>query len=324
MTLIFFDPVFQEKIWGGNRLPKLFDRKLENDHIGEVWAISGHPNGVSKVRQPEVYSGLGLDELYKQHPHLFGYPQDEKFPLLVKLLDAKQDLSVQVHPDNEYAQKHEGPGELGKTECWYILEAEEGAEIIYGHTAENKDEFSTKIKQGKWQELLRRIPVKKGDFFYVPHGTIHAIGAGTLILEVQQSSDTTYRVYDYQRKDAQGNTRDLHLQASMDVAMIPHRDPLSQITSENIQGLTQTHYITNSYFSVTSYKGKDMDLSNLLAQNYYLMTITDGQGDILSEDQSVSVKKGDSFIIPYGPKKIKFRGELEVMATHIPEKESME
>src|SRR5699024_9302212 len=168
-------------------------------------------------------AGKTLIELWDNHRALFGNTAGDVFPLLTKILDANADLSVQVHPDDAYAKDHEN-GELGKTECWYIIDCKAGAEIIYGHHATTKEEFTNLMEQGKWDTLLRRIPIEPGDFFYLPSGTIHALCEGTLVLETQQNSDTTYRVYDYDRKDQKGNKRDLHLEKALDVSTIPHQE----------------------------------------------------------------------------------------------------
>ena len=192
MEPLFLDSPMHEKIWGGNRLKTEFGYDIPSEHTGEYWAISAHPNGVSYVKNGK-YAGFHLAELYKDKPELFGHPKASVFPLLTKILDANDWLSVQVHPDDAYGMEHEG--ELGKTECWYIIDAEEGAEIIYGHKAQTKEELAALIEAGDWDGLLSKTPVKKGDFFFVPSGTMHAIGPGILILETQQSSDTTYRVY---------------------------------------------------------------------------------------------------------------------------------
>ena len=196
-TPIFLNAVLQEKIWGGTKLHSLFNFTLPSDKTGEAWIISAHPNGISTIKSPAEYAGLGLDELYKTHPELFNGQQLASFPLLIKLLDASDDLSIQVHPDDEYALEHEG--EYGKNECWYVVQAEPGAKIVYGHTATTPEEFAEKIDNEAWSELFTEVPVKAGDFFDVPSGTIHAIGGGIVILETQQNSDTTYRVYDYNR-----------------------------------------------------------------------------------------------------------------------------
>src|SRR5690606_31738382 len=144
-----------------------------------------------------------------------------EYPLLVKILDAADDLSVQVHPNDSYAREVEGVP-YGKTECWYVLSAEEGAELVLGHHAKTREELVQMMDQGEWDKLLRRIKVKAGDFIYVPSGTIHAIGKGIVILETQQSSDITYRVYDYDRRDSMGNKRELHLDRAREVTLVPH------------------------------------------------------------------------------------------------------
>ncbi len=189
---IFLQPVFKERIWGGRALAETFGYEIPYDKTGECWAISAHPHGQSVVRDG-VYAGFTLGQLWEQHRELFGNVSGDRFPLLTKILDANADLSVQVHPDDAYARVHER-GELGKTECWYIIDCEEGAELIYGHHAQSKEEFRAWVEQGAWDQLLRRVKIHPGDFFFVPSGTIHALGAGTLVLETQQSSDTTYRL----------------------------------------------------------------------------------------------------------------------------------
>ena len=191
---LFLQSVMQEKIWGGTKLRDVFGYEIPSDHVGEYWAISAHPNGVSTVKNGR-FAGQKLDVLYAEHRELFGNRPEPVFPLLTKILDANDWLSVQVHPDDAYGLEHEG--ELGKTECWYVIAADEGAEIIYGHNAKSKEELRQQIESKDWDHLLTKIPVKAGDFFYVPSGTMHAIGSGILILETQQSSDTTYRVYDF-------------------------------------------------------------------------------------------------------------------------------
>ena len=159
-TPIFLNPVLQEKIWGGTKLQSLFHFPIPSDKTGEAWIISAHPHGVSTVKSPSPYAGMGLDKLYKQHPELFNGQHLKSFPLLIKLLDAADDLSVQVHPDDAYALSHEG--EYGKNECWYVVQAEPGAKIVYGHSAMTKEEFTAKINEEAWNELFTEVPVKAG------------------------------------------------------------------------------------------------------------------------------------------------------------------
>lgn len=158
-------PVFQERIWGGTKLKELFNYPIPNDSTGECWAISAHPNGQSIVKGG-VFQGMSLGELWNSKPELFD-SSSLVFPLLIKILDASDNLSIQVHPDDSYADKNEN-GELGKTECWYIVDAEPGATIIYGHEASSKQELEYMILNEEWEKLLRRIPVKKGDFSMFP------------------------------------------------------------------------------------------------------------------------------------------------------------
>jgi len=201
---IFLTPVFQERIWGGTKLAERFGYDIPSSQTGECWAVSAHPHGQTVVARGP-FQGMTLGQLWEERRDLFGNFPSDRFPLLTKILDANADLSVQVHPDDDYAKTNEG-GELGKTECWYIIDCKPGAQLIYGHYAQTKEELRAMMEAGEWDRLLRKVPIHPGDFFYVPSGTIHALCEGTLVLETQQSSDTTYRVYDYDRVDSQGGS----------------------------------------------------------------------------------------------------------------------
>ena len=189
-------PVLKEKIWGGTKLRDVYGYDIPSDHTGEAWVISGHKSGDCPIVEGE-YKGKTVSWMFENHRELFGNVEGDQFPLLVKIIDAKQDLSVQVHPDNEYAKIHENS--LGKTESWYVLQADDGTDMVMGHYAKTKEEFIKDIEEDKYDELLNRFKIHKGDFFYIPAGTLHAICGGSLIYEAQQSSDITYRVYDYHR-----------------------------------------------------------------------------------------------------------------------------
>jgi mannose-6-phosphate isomerase len=314
---LFLQPVFQEKIWGGNRLHTVFNFDLPSEKIGEDWAISAHPHGVSTVLNG-TFKGQKLDELWQNHRELFGNAKGEVFPLLTKILDAEDNLSVQVHPDDSYAQEHEG--ELGKTECWYVIDAEPGAEIIYGHHAQTKEELEAMIRAGRWDDLLRKVSVKKGDFFYVPSGTIHAIGKGILILETQQSSDTTYRVYDYDRKDDKGQTRELHIQQSVDVTTVPASDPRLTIQQHNQGQSSIITYLKTDFFNV--YEWLVAGVLRVKKQApYTLATVITGVGQLITENESgaevdrFDLKKGDSFIFPTDIPSWRFEGDLTIIAS---------
>lgn len=203
MEPLFLKPLFMYRIWGGTALRDKFNYEIPSENTGECWAISSHENGDCDITNGK-FKGMTLSNLWSNHKELFGNMPGDKFPLLTKILDANDNLSVQVHPDNEYSKKNEN-GELGKTECWYIIDCDDDAEMIFGHNAKSKEELEYMVSNNKWSDLLRRVKVNKGDFFYVPSGTIHALCKGTLVLETQQNSDTTYRVYDYDRVDSNGS-----------------------------------------------------------------------------------------------------------------------
>lgn len=214
-SIIELVPVFKEKIWGGRKLETEFGYEIPAGPVGECWAISAHPAGDDEIASGE-YAGKTLSWLWDEHRELFGNCEGDRFPLLVKIIDAKDDLSIQVHPDDDYAAEHEN-GSLGKKECWYVLSAEPGQTIVVGQRARSREEFAQMVEEGRWSELLNEIPIKAGDFFQIDPGTVHAIKGGTVILESQQSSDVTYRVYDYDRKQDDGTLRPLHMQQALDV-----------------------------------------------------------------------------------------------------------
>ena len=308
---LFLQSVMQEKIWGGTHLRDVFDYDIPSDHVGEYWAISAHPNGVSTVKNGR-YAGQTLDVLYAEHRELFGNRQEPVFPLLTKILDANDWLSVQVHPDDAYGLEHEG--ELGKTECWYIIAAEPGAEIIYGHNAKSKEELRQQIESKDWENLLTKVPVKAGDFFYVPSGTMHAIGAGIMVLETQQSSDTTYRVYDFDRKDDQGNLRELHLEKSIDVLTIGEPANSRPVTTK-VDDLKSTLLVASDFFD--AYKWEISGKADFeKTADYSLFSVLDGQGSLKVDAQDYDIAKGSHFILPSDVQAWQIQGNLELIVSH--------
>lgn len=309
---LFLQSVMQEKIWGGTKLRDEFGYEIPSDKVGEYWAISAHPHGVSTIKNGR-FAGTGLDQLYAEHRELFGNSSEPVFPLLTKILDANDWLSVQVHPDDHYAMEHEG--ELGKTECWYVIAAEEGAEIIYGHNAKSREELRQQIEKKEWDKLLTKVPVKAGDFFYVPSGTMHAIGSGILILETQQSSDTTYRVYDFDRKDAKGNLRELHLEKSIDVLNIGAPANSRPVTLK-ADDLTSTLLVASDFFAVYKWEvsGK-VDIEKTAA--YLLVSVLAGRGVLTVDGETYPIAKGDHFILPSDVEAWTFEGQdLEMIVSH--------
>ena len=291
--IIFLEPVFCERIWGGRNLEK-FNFSIPQGDIGEAWVIAAHDNGSSKIINGSL-AGLTLKEAYEKYPTLFTEKVYDKFPLLIKILDASDNLSVQVHPEDDYAKVNEN-GELGKTECWYVLDAKEDAKLVYGHSAITREEFNSRIDNAEWNELFIEEKVKEGDFFYIPAGTLHAIGEGILIYEVQQNSDTTYRVYDYDRVDKDGNKRELHIEKTKDVTKVPfEKVELDQEVYE-VGNIKVTQLAEERYFGVYNIEvSGEAELTTNDTGN--LFTVLEGQGRIKVEDIVYDIKKGDSFIL---------------------------
>lgn len=303
--LLFLEPVFKQMIWGGQKLKEVFGYDIPGENTGECWAISAHPNGDGRI-SGGTYGGRHLSDLWANEKHLFGNAEGEAFPLLVKLIDAKSDLSIQVHPDDEYARKYEN-GAMGKKECWYVLDCDKDATIIIGHHAKDKREFKQMVEEKRWKELLREIPIKKGDFFQIDAGTLHAIKGGTMILETQQSSDLTYRVYDYDRL-SNGKPRELHLKKSMDVVICPHRDQRMQPVKEERPGYEREVLVRCPMYQVehiTAYGRAHFPEEAPFA----LVSILEGEGRI----NDIGVKKGHHFIIPAGFGEYTMEGRLELI-----------
>lgn len=309
---LFLQPVFQERIWGGRAL-EAFNYDIPNDLTGECWAISAHPNGPNIIENGK-YQGETLEKVWEQDKALFGVENDEKFPLLTKILDANDKLSVQVHPNDAYAQQHEG--EYGKTECWYILDAKENAEIIYGVNAQNQDELNQMIDNQQFETLFNKVKVKAGDFFYVPAGTVHAIGEGILILETQQSSDTTYRIYDYERKDKKGNQRELHLEQSKAVIDLSSDSPNTVPKHETIQGQAYTQFVSNEFFTVERWNING-NLNFTKPQTYCLVSVVEGNGKADIDHNTYELNKGTHFILTTEDQTIKFTGEMTLIISYV-------
>lgn len=312
MTLMI-QPVFKERIWGGRHL-KEFGYEIPNDKTGECWGISAHENGPNMIVNGE-HEGKTLKELWEENTGLFGVQTTDKFPLLTKILDANDELSVQVHPDDAYAQVHEN-GELGKTECWYIIDCDEDAEIIYGHNAKDKAELENMIHEGKWNQLFNSIKVKPGDFFYVPSGTVHAIGKGIRILETQQNSDTTYRIYDYDRTDKDGHKRELHIEQSIDVIGFNEDNSSTEAEVTEVQGNVIRTYISNSFFTVKQLLIED-HYEYAKQQDYTLMSVLSGEGTLTADGQVYTIRKGDHFILTTEDKEIKLQGKLDIIESYV-------
>ena len=306
--IIFLSPAFSHTVWGGTELRTGFGYDEPGDDIGECWGISAHPQGDGTV------SG---GELWDEHRELFGNVPGEVFPLLVKIITAKDDLSIQVHPGDEYARDHEN-GALGKTECWYILDAAPGSGLIVGHNARTKEELCEMIDNGRWNDLIRRVSVRPGDYIQIDPGTVHAICGGVTLIETQQNSDITYRLYDYDRRPG-GKPRDLHLSQSKDVITVPaadfdeligHDDP-----DEEVKKLISCNYYEVYRINCTGNLKTEFD------RPFMLMSVVEGEGEIILPETGMSrhaIRKGSHFIVPSGCGRIEMLGNLKIIASCLP------
>lgn len=311
---LFMQPVFKERIWGGSKLRDQFSYEIPSEQTGECWGISAHPHGQSIV-QNGPFAGWDLHTLWEKKRLLFGHSKGKRFPLLTKILDANQDLSIQVHPNDEYAQRFEAE-ESGKTECWYIIDCDENAEVIYGHTAQTKIAFEQKFYSQERDQLFRRRKINPGDFFYVPSGTLHALGKGTLVLETQQNSDLTYRVYDYDRMDESGKKRELHIKKALDVMHFPHIDSSIKPITHIHQATQIVTYIRNKFFTVQKWitNGRTRFIQN---KNFLLVSVLSGDGQLEGAGKSYSFYKGDHVILPYGISPLTITGKAEWIVSYI-------
>ena len=313
--LIFLEPVPQVKLWGGSRLHDEFGYDVPEGPIGECWAISAHPNGDCRVRGG-TWDGLRLSELWRDHREVFANMKGDVFPLLVKVIDAEDDLSIQVHPDDAYAAEHEN-GSLGKRECWYVLDAREGASIVVGQRARDRAEFEQMVAQGRWDDLVNRVPVRRGDFFQIDPGTVHAILAGTLVLETQQASDVTYRLYDYDRRQSDGTLRELHLAQATDVVDFDVEAPTTgEVTAPEVKGVT--HLVTNSDFAVDRVRVSEA-APVTYDQNwpFLCVSVCEGSGSVTVANRELELAKGTHFIAPYDSGDLFFDGDMLLIVSHV-------
>ena len=304
---------FVDKVWGGSRLKEEFGYDIDSTNVGEYWAISGMDNASSVVINGD-FAGETLKDIYKNNKELFGESEEESFPLLVKIIDATDDLSIQVHPDDEMGQKLENS--RGKTECWYILN-ENPASIIYGLNANGKKEAVEKIENKAWDDVLKEVPANKGDFFFVPAGTVHAIKKGCLILEIQQASDVTYRLYDYDRPDKEGNLRELHIDKSIEAIKLNEVSDEREI--EETANLKTTTLTSNEFFEVR--KLEISGRTNLVRTSDYLLeSVVEGVGVLKVDGEEYNIKKGDFFILTNEVSTYEFYGELTIIESNIAKK----
>lgn len=315
---LHFKPEFKERVWGGRELER-FGYDVPEGHIGEGWMIADHPNGVSHVINGEL-AGQGLDQIRETlGAEWFGSKGSQsgngRFPLLIKLLDCNDDLSVQVHPTDDYAGLPKG--ELGKTEMWYVLDAKPGAKIIYGlKPGVNRESFAAAISEGRIMDTLQEVSVEAGDTFYIPAGTVHALCAGVLVAEIQQNSDTTYRVYDYDRPGLDGKPRELHIEDSLNVTAYEGAGATRMKTDGAKPGEWLT--LAKSPYFVTD-KGVvrgEWKLSTV-PESFDIVIVAEGNGSIRWESGLLDAKAGDCFLLPANLGEYSLAGEMTVLRSRV-------
>lgn len=313
-------PSGKDYLWGGQRLNDEFEKGIALSPLAETWECSTHPDGPSYVSGGE-YDGMELQEVLRGHPEYLGarHEGENELPILIKFIDAKQDLSVQVHPTDEYAREYEH-GQKGKTEMWYVLDASKDAKLVYGLTHDsNEAEIRAAIREGTLMKHLQKVPVKKDDLFFIEAGTIHAIGAGALIAEIQENSNLTYRLYDYDRVGKDGKKRKLHVDKAMTVANLNSsaepRQPLRVLRYR--QGMASELLTRCRYFEVyrmlinterrqiVHYRADQVSFRVLLCVN--------GCGNINYEGGAITFYKGDCIFVPADSVTLNIHGQAQFL-----------
>ncbi len=301
MPILKLIPSCKDYLWGGEKLRTDFGVQSDLKPLAEAWVLSCHPSGPSFLE-----SGKTLQQYIDMYPGCLGTncAGFKQFPVLVKLIDAKDNLSIQVHPSDEYALAHEG--EYGKTEMWYVLDCEPGAYLYYGFSREiSREEVVSRIQNNTLTEVLNAVPVHKGDSFFIPSGTLHAICKGIVIAEVQQNSNITYRVYDYGRVGADGKQRELHIEKALDVI---NRKPPEKFDFGG--KLAQCEYFTVSIVSG--------GFSGIAGENSFVsLLIVDGEGTLNCGNEILPVGKGDSLFLPAGSGGFRLEGHCQALMTII-------
>ena len=313
-------PPVKDYIWGGTKLKEEYSIQTDLPKAAEAWMLSCHRDGASIV-SGGGYDGQTLEAVIEQEGKgILGKNADrfDYFPVLIKLIDARDNLSVQVHPDNEYARIHEG--EYGKTEAWYILECEEGASLIYGFKRPiSKEEMRDRIEKNTLLEVVNQVPVRRGDLFFIESGTLHAIGKGILLAEVQQNSNTTYRVYDYGRIGADGKPRALHVEKALDVTRCePPAHPVGPAEKpERFEWGTSTLQASCEFFTFRTLDLHGAASFEADSSSFISLVVLDGDGTLTFEGGKIELRKGESIFIPAGTGAYTLSGALQVLETKV-------
>lgn len=312
-TPFLLKPIGKDYLWGGQKLNDLFAKDIPMNPLAETWECSVHPDGESVIASGE-YQGKKLSAVLEEHPYILGSHPGENLPILVKLIDARDNLSVQVHPNDDYALKNEG--ELGKTEMWYVIETSDEASLIYGYNKNvTRDEIEKASQDGTIEKYLQKVSIKKDDIFFIPAGTVHAICKGALIAEIQENSNITYRLYDYDRVDNCGNKRQLHIKKALDVmnysmASSP-RQPLRVKRFNNgfcAELLCRCKYFQVERFIINTERTRKMAYYKTESNSCSIMLCTEGCGVIFWNGGMIDFYRGDCIFIPANSVELKLHG----------------
>lgn len=314
-------PAGKDYLWGGRRLKEDFSKDIELSPLAETWECSTHPDGPSIVASG-IYEGMTLREVLKEHPEYMGKSHVDKggLPILIKFIDAKADLSVQVHPDDAYAREHEG-GALGKSEMWYVLDAQRDTDIIYGFRHEmDRRTLQESLENGTVGRYLQKVPIQKDDVFYIPAGQVHAIGAGALMAEIQESSNLTYRMFDYNRLDKTGNPRPLHIEKAVEVADLSGaaepKQPLRVLKFKRgyaTELLCRCKYFQTERMLLNTERWREGAAFGTGENSFKVLLCTEGVGTLTGPGNSLPFIKGDCIFVPADSVPLQLHGKGKLL-----------
>ena len=314
---LVFEPILQDRIWGGTKLKTDLGKNIPTQTTGESWELSAVEGNVSVVKNG-AFAGKPLTDLLEDYPDdILGTAVHKRFgkqfPLLFKFLDAREDLSIQVHPNDALAKERHNS--FGKTEMWYVMQADEGSRIIVGFNHKSSaEEYLEKLESKKLIDILNEVPAKKGDVYFLETGTIHAIGAGIVIAEIQQTSDITYRIYDWDRVDANGNGRQLHVQEALDAMNYNTTDTQKEYNKEeNISNaMVDCPYFTTNFLPLN---GTANITKN--GESFTVYICTEGEYTIEMDGETYNFKKGDTVLVPAAVGAFSLAGEATLLEIYI-------
>ena len=306
-----------ETIWGGVRLKEEYHKQSDLPKIAESWELSAYPGKECVIRDGTYAGYTFLEYLEAAGREVLGSKASgDWFPILIKIIDAARELSLQVHPDDAYGFRVEG--EPGKTEIWYVLDAEEGAEVIFGFAKDvTKEAFARGIEDHSVLSMVNHVKVKRGDVIFVPAGTVHGIGAGITMAEIQENSNITYRIYDYGRVGADGKPRQLHVEQAKEVIRLTKQDVSVKPSGETISCGTyqKTELASCDYFTVTEYRYDGAVRLSTDETSFAALTFSEGAGEVVCQHQTLPVQKGDTLFVPAGINEYEVNGSGAFLLT---------